>query len=186
MLIIFGWADITFSGNLISDPAAFGIAWLVALLAYAGVGIFEEILRTYQIRNITEGLAGSKTGITGVMIIAVILAGFYSVLMHLASKDPPFLVYVMTTGVIYGLFFLWTGRAALAMAMHFAWDFTVSSIFQIGSISEASLFFVTIREMPNSGRHDFKKHRFDPYPFLDKKTRRQDRNPKSYCQAFSD
>jgi membrane protease YdiL (CAAX protease family) len=151
MLIFFGWADIVFSGKLAADPASFVIALLISLLAYAGVGIFEELLRTYQIRNITEGLAGTQIGTTGAMIFAVLLAGVWSVIMHIASNNPPFLLYVMVTGVIYGLFFLWTGRAALAMAIHFAWDFTVSSIFQIGSVSEASLFLVTIREIPNSG-----------------------------------
>ena len=150
-LLLFGWADVVFSSKLAADPASFVMALSISLLAYAGVGVFEELVRTYQIRNITEGLAGTKTGLTGAMIIAVILAGFYSVVMHIASKDPPFLIYVMVTGVIYGLFFLWTKRAALAMAMHFAWDFTVSSMFQIGSVSEASLFLVTIRETPNSG-----------------------------------
>jgi len=34
------------------------------------------------------------------------LAGFNSVVMHLASKDLPSLIYVMVTGVIYSLFFL--------------------------------------------------------------------------------
>ena len=151
ILVVFGWADVALSSKLAADPVSFVMALLVSLLAYAGVGIFEELLRTYQIRNITEGLAGTKTGITGAMILGVLLAGLWSVVMHLASNDPLFLVYVLATGVIYGFCFLWTKRAALAMAMHFAWDFTVSSIFQIGSVSEASLFFVTIREMPDSG-----------------------------------
>ena len=35
------------------------------------------------------------------------------------------------------------------MAMHFAWDFTNSSIFQISSVSEASLFVVKINETPD-------------------------------------
>jgi hypothetical protein len=35
------------------------------------------------------------------------------------------------------------------MAMHFSWDFTNSSIFQIGSVSEPSLFLVTINNVPD-------------------------------------
>ncbi len=151
MLVLFGWADIASSSKLDADPASFVIAFLISLLAYAGVGIFEEILRTYQIRNMTEGLAGTKIGITGAMILAVLLAGLWSVVMHIVSNDLPFLVYILATGVIYGFFFIWTKRAALAMAMHFAWDFTNSSLFQIGSVSEASLFVVTINETPELG-----------------------------------
>jgi len=151
ILVLFGWADIESSSKLDADPVSFVMAFLISLLAYAGVGIFEELLRTYQIRNITEGLAGTKLSITGAMIFAVLLAGLWSVVMHAASNDSSFLIYIMATGVIYGFFFIWTKRAALAMAMHFAWDFTNSSLFQIGSVSEASLFVVTINETPDLG-----------------------------------
>lgn len=151
MLVLFSWADVESSSKMDADPISFVMAFLISLLAYAGVGIFEEILRTYQIRNVTEGLAGTKIGITGAMVFAVILAGLWSVVMHLASNDPSFLVYILVTGVIYGFFFIWTKRAALAMAMHFAWDFTNSSIFQIGSVSEVSLFLVKINGTPDLG-----------------------------------
>lgn len=121
---------------------------LVSLLAYMGVGIFEEIIRAYQIRNITEGLAGSRLGASGAMIVGVILAGLWSVVMHTASQDASFLMYVMFTAVIYGFFYIWTGRVALAMAMHFAWDFTNSSIFQVGSMTEPSIFTMKMTGTP--------------------------------------
>jgi membrane protease YdiL (CAAX protease family) len=124
---------------------------LVALLSYLGVGIFEELMRTYQVRNVIEGLGGSKLGLIGAGILAVLVGGLWSVFAHISRPDPSFLVYILVTAVIYGLFYIWTGRVALAMAIHFAWDFTNSNIFQLGSYSETSLFFVRLNGIPDLG-----------------------------------
>lgn len=149
MLVLMGWAEIVPSSQPRYGIWSFAGSFTLALLSYMSVGIFEEILRTYQIQNVTEGLSVTKLGKTWAVILAVILGGLWSVLAHVSSKDPSFLVYVMVTGTIYGLFFIWTKRAALAMAMHFAWDFTNSAIFQLGSSSETSLFFVRLKNLPD-------------------------------------
>ena len=151
LLRIFGWARVLPSNQWRTDLASFIGSLLVALLSYLGVGIFEELMRAYQVRNVVEGLGGSKLGLSGAAILAVLLGGSWSVLAHISRPDPSFLVYVLVTGLIYGLFFLWTKRAALAMAIHFAWDFTNSSIFQLGSTSETSLFFVRLKNIPDLG-----------------------------------
>ena len=46
---------------------------------------------------------------------------------------------------------MWTQRVALAMALHFAWDFTLSSIFLLGAegAQEAALFVVSVRDAPS-------------------------------------
>jgi hypothetical protein len=106
ILMLMGWANTAFSDRFDADHIAFLIAFLISSLAYSGVGVFEEVVPTYQIRNITEGLSGTPSRRTAAMIPAVILAGSYSVVMHLDSKDPSFLIYIMVTGVIYGLFFI--------------------------------------------------------------------------------
>ena len=106
-------------------------------------------MRTYQTKNALEGLAGKKLALSGAGLLAVLMGASWSVLGHLASGDLSFLVYILITSMIYGLYFLWTGRAALAIALHFGWDFTMSSIFQLGSTSEASLFYVPISGMPD-------------------------------------
>ena len=149
LLRIFGWARVLPSNQWRMDLGSFFGSLLVALLSYLGVGIFEELMRTYQVRNTVEGLERSNLGLVGAGILAVLVGGFWSVFAHISRPDPSFLIYVLVTAVIYGLFYLWTGRAALAMAIHFAWDFTNSNIFQLGSTSETSLFFVRIADMPD-------------------------------------
>lgn len=151
LLIIIGWARVMPSNQWRTDLGAFIGSLLVALLSYLGVGIFEELMRTYQVRNVVEGLGGSKSGLIGAGILAVLVGGFWSVFAHISRPDPSFLVYILVTAVIYGLFYIWTGRAALAMAIHFAWDFTNSSIFQLGSYNETSLFFVRLSGIPDLG-----------------------------------
>ena len=96
-----------------------------------------------------EGLAGKKMPLSGAGLLAVLLGAAWSIVGHISSGNPSFLVYVLVWSVIYGLFFLWTGRAALAIAFHFAWDLTLSSIFQLGATSETSLFYVRLGEIPD-------------------------------------
>jgi len=151
LLNIFGWGKVILSSQWKRDFLSFAGSILVGILLYLIVGIFEELMRTYQVRNVVEGLGGSKLGLIGAGILAVLVGGFWSVFAHISSPDISFLVYILVTAVIYGLFYIWTGRAALAMAIHFAWDFTNSSIFQLGSYSETSLFFVRLSEIPDLG-----------------------------------
>ena len=88
-------------------------------------------MRVYQVKNGIEGLAGSKLGLMGASLLALLLGAIWSVIAHISSGDPSFLVYILVTTVIYGLFYIWTARVALAMAIHFTWDFTISSVFQL-------------------------------------------------------
>lgn len=153
VLIFLGLAEIERSGQFSADPGRFATLFLLSLIAYIGVGIFEEIIRSYQIRNVLEGLSGTTLGLNGAVIAALLLSGLWSVVMHIASQDGLFLIYILVTGVIYGLFFIWTKSVALAMAMHFAWDFTNSCIFQLGSNVEASIFVVHIEHVESLGNY---------------------------------
>jgi membrane protease YdiL (CAAX protease family) len=134
------------AGGLAEAPLFFLQRFLLSLVAYISIGIFEELLRAYQVRNLAEGLSGARFGITGGVLTSVALAGLWSVLMHASRPEVPFLVYIWVSSGVYGLGFAWTKRAALPMAMHFAWDFTLSSLFQLGTTSEPSLFTVTLQE----------------------------------------
>ena len=108
---------------------------LMFLLAYMGVGLFEELMRIYQVRNLAEGFTNSKGRLFISLVSAVLIAALYSVVMHLANPNLYFLTYVFITTTVYGFFYLWTGRSGLAMGMHFFWDFTASCIFSLGSMA---------------------------------------------------
>jgi membrane protease YdiL (CAAX protease family) len=153
LLKFLGWAELSLVRVNGVESGSFATALLLSLLTYAAIGVFEELMRAYQVRNITEGLNKTKLHLVGSTAIAVTLAGGWSMFAHVASGDLIFLIYIFITSVIYGLFFPWTKRVALAMAVHFAWDFTLSSIFLLGAQGgqEAALFAVTIRDVPDMG-----------------------------------
>jgi membrane protease YdiL (CAAX protease family) len=153
LLKFLGWAEFPSLRILRPEGTSLATAFLISILTYAAVGVFEELMRAYQIRNITEGLVQTRLRLLGATFIAVSLAGVWSVLAHVASGDPLFLAYIFITSVIYGLFFPWTERVALAMAVHFAWDFTLSSIFLLGAEGDqaTALFVVALTDAPVIG-----------------------------------
>jgi membrane protease YdiL (CAAX protease family) len=153
LLKFLGWAEVSSVRIHGADSVSLATALLLSLLTYAAVGVFEELMRAYQIRNIIEGLGKTRLRLVGATAIAVSLAGGWSLVAHAASRDVIFLLYIFITSVIYGLFFPWTKRVALAMSVHFAWDFTLSSIFLLGAQGgqEAVLFVVDLRDVPDMG-----------------------------------
>jgi len=93
------------------------------------------MLRIYQIHNLAEGLAKKKLGVVGAMMSALFLAGMYTMIMLIASKDLKLLIHLLISGWIYGMCYLLTKRAALAMAALFAWEFGITYIFLLGGSS---------------------------------------------------
>lgn len=150
LLKFLGWAELSLVLIHRAEITSLATPLLISLLTYAAIGVFEELMRAYQIRNVIEGISKTRLGLVGATAIAVSLAGGWSMVAHIASGDPIFLTYVFITSIIYGLFFLWTKRVALAMSVHFAWDFTLSSIFLLGAqgSQEAALFHVALSDVP--------------------------------------
>jgi len=149
LLRIFGWGNVILSNQWNRNFLSFAGSILLGIFLYLVVGIFEELMRTYQIKNAFEGLAGNKLSLSGTGLLVLLVGASWSIIGHLSSGNLSFLVYVMVWAVIYGVYFLWTGRVALAIALHFGWDITLSSIFQLGSTSEVSLYYVRISGMPD-------------------------------------
>jgi membrane protease YdiL (CAAX protease family) len=152
VLVLLGWVTVTPTIRARAPDASFAVGILIAVLTYTGIGIFEETLRAYQVRNISEGLAG-KLGPSGAIIVAALASGVYSLVMHtLGNDDWAYLGYIFITGSIYGLYYAWTGRAAIPMALHAAWDFALSTIFALGGagLQTVALFTVPVHAPDNS------------------------------------
>jgi len=113
----------------------FPIAVLLSLLSYGSVGFFEELARAYQIRNIFEAFSGTRLGLWGAALIATGGAALVSAVMH-GSGMPPFILFVFISMSVQGLFYLFTGRTALMSGYHFAWDFTLATVFGIEALSQ--------------------------------------------------
>jgi len=121
----------------------FGAAALLSATLYLCVGLLEEVGRAYQVRNILEGTAGAGLGLEGTAAVAVMGAAVISVLMH--SGNLNFLLFVLLAAALKGTCYLLTGRAAIALAYHAAWDLTMATVLgfspQDGS-SAATVFYV--------------------------------------------
>lgn len=113
----------------------FPIAVLLSLLSYGSVGFFEELARAYQIRNIFEAFSGTRLGLWGAAWIATGGAALVSAVMHGAGM-PAFILFVFISMSFQGLFYLFTSRTALITGYHFAWDFTLATIFGIEALSQ--------------------------------------------------
>jgi hypothetical protein len=101
-----------------------------------GCRFFEELARAYQIRNLFEGLNGSRLGVWPAALMAVGGAALVSAVMHSSSGMPAFILFVFISMAFQGLFYLFTGRTALITGYHFAWDFTLATVFGIEALTE--------------------------------------------------
>lgn len=113
---------------------SFPVAVVFGLLSYGSVGFFEELARAYQIRNLFEGLRGARWELWRAAVAAAAGAAVISAVMH-GSGMPVFILFVFVSMAFQGLFYLFTGRTALITGYHFAWDFTLATIFGIEALS---------------------------------------------------
>jgi membrane protease YdiL (CAAX protease family) len=114
VLVALGWAEVVPGSLLQGAPATVAATVLISLATYAGVGLFEESIRVYQVRNLMEGLSKSRMGRLGAVMMALLIPALYSLVMHTGNDlGMVFRVYVLLNGMLYVLYYLWTGRAAL-------------------------------------------------------------------------
>lgn len=104
----------------------FPAAALLAALGYAAVGLFEETARAYHMRNLFEGLSGTRLGLWGA-------AALVSVAMH--SGMAVFVLYVFVSMTIQGLFYFLIRRIGLIVGYHIAWDLSLDTVFGIEALS---------------------------------------------------
>ena len=138
-----GWVTIkpVFRANTANVPLMFAL--LMDMVVFISVAIMEELIRAYQLRNVAEGVANTASKWRLGLLIGSLVASLFSVAMHLNQHGPGFWVYIFLRSVIYCLGFCLTGWVAIAMGLHFAWDFfstTVVSLGGAGGINAAVLF----------------------------------------------
>jgi membrane protease YdiL (CAAX protease family) len=134
-----GWITIegVFKSKLAGWPIVIPV--IIAVTNHICVGAFEEIARVYQMRNLFESV-WAKFGRWGAALLAIGMAALISVCMHLPDLEllpPIFIVYVLLDGIFLGLCYLATGRAAIAIAMHFMIDLLLLTVF----VPNGSAFF---------------------------------------------
>lgn len=126
-----GWLRIT--GYMQSpNNLAFLPAFLMMLLSFLAVGIYEELLvRGYQMRNIAEGLHTEKVSKFTALILSYILTSAWFSLLHLFNPNTSLasVINLVVSGFFLGLGMVLTGRLALPIGLHITWNFFQGTIF---------------------------------------------------------
>jgi hypothetical protein len=117
--------------------------WLVV---FGSVGIGEEMLaRGYHLRNIAEGLRGRSLSATGAVLLAALTTSVIFGVLHLPNPNmtAPAAINLCVAGVVMVVPVLLTGRLALSIGFHTAWNFVLGNILGFpvsGLLIEHSLF----------------------------------------------
>ena len=125
-----GW--VTVSGTFQSPRGPFGIAILVALVQFVGVGIQEELLsRGYHLRNMAEGLNLPSIGAHGALLLGYAGSSAVFGLLHAANPNASIVstINLVVAGLFLGLGYVLTGELAIPIGMHITWNFFQGNVF---------------------------------------------------------
>jgi uncharacterized protein len=146
LALAMGWLTVT--DTLVSPP---GQPFLAAILAdvilVAGIACWEQtVFRGYLIKNVAEGLTGNFLGARWAAVFAVLLPAIVFGLVHANNPGATTLSTFNTVvfGVLFGAAYVLTGELALALGLHFAWDFVQGFGFgRSGDAASLGAFLVT-------------------------------------------
>jgi membrane protease YdiL (CAAX protease family) len=133
-------------------PAAlpFGLAILIALLRFIGVGIGEEFLsRGYHLKNLAEGFNFRPLGPKGAIIVAALLSSAVFGVLHAANPNASFIstFNIFLAGLFLALGYILTGELAIPIGLHITWNFFQGNVFGFPvSGTEAGATFIAVEQ----------------------------------------
>lgn len=126
-----GWIQI--KGFFPPNPAApFWVGFLVDLVTFICVGIYEEMLmRGYILRNLAEGLNLRWLTPARALLLATFLSSIFFSFLHLANPGASLMSFlnIFLAGIFLSLGFILTGELALPIGLHIAWNFFQGVVF---------------------------------------------------------
>jgi membrane protease YdiL (CAAX protease family) len=130
--LVAGWVAVRdfFVVDLNATP--FVVALIGPLVVSLVISIIEELLaRGYQLRNLAEGLNLPAIGPNRAIVLSWIISSLLFGLLHVFNPNATWLstLYLMLTGVFFGLGFVLTGRLGLPIGLHFAWNFVQGNVY---------------------------------------------------------
>ena len=127
-----GWVVVT--GTF--EPTIKGVPFFPTILSPLGlfvcVGIYEELVyRGYQLRNLAEGLNFPSVGPRGATFLAWVISSLLFGLFHSANPNASIASTITITfaGLLLGMGYILTGRLAISIGLHIAWNFFQGNVF---------------------------------------------------------
>ncbi|MEM7535653.1 MAG: CPBP family intramembrane glutamic endopeptidase [Chloroflexota bacterium] len=139
-----GWIVITDVLH-VTTSLPFAIAILGPLFIFLVISITEELLtRGYQLRNLAEGLHGSFTPKTAVLLSWLISSIIFG-LIHLFNPHASWISTVILSliGAFWGLGYVLTQSLAMPIGCHLTWNFFLGNVYGFpvsGNVFPAATF----------------------------------------------
>jgi membrane protease YdiL (CAAX protease family) len=149
------WVTITGTFEVVGDfKAPFFLVILVPVVFFLCVGVYEELLsRGYQLRNMAEGLNYPNLGPKGAVVLAWILSSLLFGLFHSANPGAStaivaVVVNITFAGLLLGLGYILTGRLAIPIGLHIAWNFFQGNVFgfRVSGLKPVGATFISIEQ----------------------------------------
>ena len=128
-----GWITVTgyfTAAHLPGENFLLGVSPKIAM--FLGIGFREELLaRGYQLTNLAEGLANTRLGKRGGLILATILSSMLFGLLHAANPNSTVIstIMVMVGGLMLATGYILTGELAIPIGLHITWNFFQNVVF---------------------------------------------------------
>ena len=127
-----GWVRVRDRFVVDTSTLPFAVALIGPLVVSLVISIIEELLaRGYQLRNMAEGLNMPQIGPARAIIASWVISSSLFGLLHVFNPNATWLsiLYLMLTGVFFGLGYVLTGRLGLPIGLHFAWNFFQGNVY---------------------------------------------------------
>ena len=127
-------------------PFPFAAAFLLFLVQFVLVGTYEELVfRGYQLKNIAEGFNFSPLSVRTAVFLAWIISSLAFGLVHALNPGATAstTIKIALAGLFLALPFLLTGKLALSIGVHIAWNFFQGNVFGF-PVSGTTMFRTTI------------------------------------------
>jgi len=127
-----GWVTISGTFYTANSEQPFILKLIVFVILFVCVGFSEELMyRGYHLTNIAEGFNFKAIGPKYAIGIALFLSSILFGIFHLGSPGATLIstFNIFLWGTLFGIAYALTGRLALPVGVHIAWNFFQGNVF---------------------------------------------------------
>ena len=147
-----GWVTVTGAFETTREGDPFFPVILAPLVGWVLLGIYEELVfRGYQLTNMAEGLNFRPLGPRGAIVLAVVLSSSLFGGFHVWNPSASAISTVnlaLWGGLLLGSSYVLTGRLALPIGLHIAWNFFEGNVFgfPVSGVETVGATFLSIEQ----------------------------------------